>query len=205
MPRAYGFAMTDLSDAWEIEGERLRLRAGMGPIEEAADDLDESWDDDLLHPPPRPTGRKSNGRTVFANLHVAFHNLCRRLEWILREEGEALSATEAMVLIAVTREPGAAIAVSRRETGLRPSTMTSVLARLERRRLVRREPSPHDHRFVAVWPTPSGQIAGAQARDAVGRLGVELAVHVQRDDLDGVGSLAEAGAVLGLHGTPLDY
>jgi DNA-binding MarR family transcriptional regulator len=44
-------------------------------------------------------------------------------------------------------------------TGQRPSTLTGILDRLERRGLVTRAPNPHDRRSVLVELTPSGRAA----------------------------------------------
>lgn len=55
-------------------------------------------------------------------------------------------------------------------TGQRPSTMTGVLARLERRGLLVRERSPDDGRSHLVRPTSTGTTAGDRVRAAFTRL-----------------------------------
>jgi DNA-binding MarR family transcriptional regulator len=176
-----GFDMTDLDAEREI-----------GP-------------DDDLPALPRRRSRAGRGRPAFTSIHAACHQLGRRLERLLADAGAYLSATEAVVLLAITTEPGAAIAISRRETGVHPSTMTSVLDRLERHGLIRRERSNDDHRFVGVWPTLTGNIAGDQARAALRELDEELGVHVHVDDLAGLDDLAAAAAAIAPRGTLPDY
>jgi DNA-binding MarR family transcriptional regulator len=110
-----------------------------------------------------------------------------------------------VVLLAISTEPGGAIAIIRREAGVHPSTMTSVLDRLEQGGLIRRERANDDHRFVAVWPTQTGNIAGDQARAALWELDEELGVHVHADDLAALGDLAAAAAAISPRGTPPDY
>jgi DNA-binding MarR family transcriptional regulator len=51
--------------------------------------------------------------------------------------------------------------------GSRPSTLTSVLDRLERRGLIRRGPAPGDRRAVLIELTYSGRRAAATIRGAV--------------------------------------
>jgi DNA-binding MarR family transcriptional regulator len=51
--------------------------------------------------------------------------------------------------------------------GTRPTTLTSVLDRLERRGLVRRESVPADRRAVLIELTPDGRLATAAIREAI--------------------------------------
>jgi DNA-binding MarR family transcriptional regulator len=142
---------------------------------------------------------------VFLSLLAATNRLSRRLQQLLDDAGAGLSPTEAAALVAITRDPGAGIALSRREAGLQPSTMTSVLDRLERRGLIRRQSGNHDHRFVAVWPTLQGRIASDQARSALAELDEELGVYVHPDDLAAVDAVSEASVAIGTRGTLPDY
>lgn len=72
-------------------------------------------------------------------------------------------------------------------TGTRPTTLTSVLDRLERRGHVTRGGRPGDRRAVLVQPTASGRQAAATIRQAI--TGLEHRA---------LGALP-AGAVAGLH------
>lgn len=53
------------------------------------------------------------------------------------------------------------------DIGSRPTTVTSVLDRLERRGLIRRGARPGDRRVVVVELTPSGHTVAARVRRAV--------------------------------------
>ena len=55
-------------------------------------------------------------------------------------------------------------------TGTRPSTLTSVLDRLERRGHITRGGRPGDRRAVLIQPTPSGRQAAATIRAAISGL-----------------------------------
>jgi MarR family transcriptional regulator, organic hydroperoxide resistance regulator len=51
--------------------------------------------------------------------------------------------------------------------GVRPTTLTSLLDRLEGRDLLIRRPSPHDRRSVLVELTPAGLVAARRAHEAI--------------------------------------
>ena len=59
-------------------------------------------------------------------------------------------------------------------TGQRPSTLTGVLDRLERRRLLTRAPHPDDRRALQVALTPAGRKARAHVDAAFDDLGRRL-------------------------------
>ena len=59
-------------------------------------------------------------------------------------------------------------------TGQRPSTLTGVVDRLERRGLVAREPHPTDRRAFWVTPTPEGRRAITRVAAAFDDLGATL-------------------------------
>jgi len=59
-------------------------------------------------------------------------------------------------------------------TGQRPSTLTGVVDRLERRGLVARQPHPADRRAFQLAPTPDGRRAIARVTAAFEDLGAAL-------------------------------
>jgi len=59
-------------------------------------------------------------------------------------------------------------------TGQRPSTLTGVVDRLERRGLVARRPHPSDRRAFQVAPTPEGRRVIARVAAAFEELGAAL-------------------------------
>jgi MarR family transcriptional regulator, organic hydroperoxide resistance regulator len=59
-------------------------------------------------------------------------------------------------------------------TGQRPSTLTGVVDRLERRGLVARQPHPTDRRAFHVAPTPEGRRAIARVAEAFDDLAATL-------------------------------
>jgi len=64
-------------------------------------------------------------------------------------------------------------------SGQRPSTLTGVLDRLERRRLVERRPNRADRRSLTVSLTPAGAAAAGRVAVAFAALEQELGAHAR--------------------------
>jgi DNA-binding MarR family transcriptional regulator len=149
-------------------------------------------------PPPR-----SPSRPTFIDLHGAYHVLSRRLAIETRAPG--LTASEAVVLAAARLGGEAAIATVRHMTGLRPSTLTSLLDRLEDRDVIRRVPQPHDAREVTVVLNAAGTIGAEASLEALLELDRELEVFLAKDSLAHIRNVFEASRALGVPGTAADY
>lgn len=70
--------------------------------------------------------------------------------------------------------------------GSPPTTLTSVLDRLERRGHVARNPHPTDRRALVVGLTPSGRRAAASVRRAITRLEKHLLGGLDATSVDGL-------------------
>ena len=97
----------------------------------------------------------------------------------------ALTELEAHVLMHLPIRGQAPIAELQKIFALRPSTLTNVLDRLEKRGLVARHVNPRDRRSFVVVLTPAGATAAAEVIDLM--RGVEAAIRerAQTDDLRG--------------------
>lgn len=69
--------------------------------------------------------------------------------------------------------------------GVKRSTMTSVLDRLEARSWVRRLPSPRDRRALLVVLTDEGRVHATRIRQVLERLEADIAARVSPADLEG--------------------
>jgi DNA-binding MarR family transcriptional regulator len=69
--------------------------------------------------------------------------------------------------------------------GMRPSTLTNILDRLEARQLVRREVNPDDRRSFLVVATSRGVRVGREVREVIGALEESVRAGVDSAQLDG--------------------
>jgi DNA-binding MarR family transcriptional regulator len=137
----------------------------------------------------------------FAALHGAYHVLNRRMAMELRDQ--ALSPSEAVVLDALRRYPQATIAIVRQLTGLRASTLDSMLDRLVARELLMRE-SPRDFRREVVLAAVGSAQLMSYATAALRRVDEELRVYVAADVIAGLETVFEGARALGVTGTAAD-
>ena len=105
---------------------------------------------------------------MIAELQAATHRVVDRLADELRE----LGLTPAEVNALARLRPGAAVPVADlvAATGQRPSTLTGVIDRLERRGLLARAVNARDRRSFVLELTPAGEAAAAQVHAAFAAL-----------------------------------
>jgi DNA-binding MarR family transcriptional regulator len=123
---------------------------------------------------------------VIGNVQHATHRIGRHLESALAAVG--VDQGEAHVLSALARGP-MTVAALVEAVGVKRSTLTNILDRLERRGLVTREINPNDRRSFVVRPTRGGaravkKVAGAFA--AVDAKLVRATTASEREAFDSV-------------------
>ena len=110
--------------------------------------------------------------------------------------GLAMTQAEAHVLAQLNHRGPASIGELQREFGHKPSTLTSVLDRLENRGWVRREINPADRRSFLIRLTRPGRTAARQVTQVLAELERRVAAAVPRRDLDGLEAVSEALAAV---------
>jgi DNA-binding MarR family transcriptional regulator len=103
-----------------------------------------------------------------------------------------ISQAEAHVLLALSQHEPVPIGALHRVFGHKPSTLTNVVDRLERRDLVRRESNPEDRRSVLIRLTSSGQDAADRVLAALTRLEDHIRATVAPRDIEGVENVTRA-------------
>lgn len=103
-----------------------------------------------------------------------------------------ITQAEAHVLVALKRDGPLPIGALHREFGHKPSTLTNVVDRLERRELVRRESNPDDRRSVLIRLTESGGHAADRVFATLARLEDQVRAAVAARDIEGVENVARA-------------
>jgi MarR family transcriptional regulator, organic hydroperoxide resistance regulator len=96
------------------------------------------------------------------------HHLLATLDDELSDLG--LSAAETNLVACFAGAPARSVRELVTATGQRPSTLTGVLDRLERRGLIARTPHPNDRRSVLVHLTPTGRAAAHEVATAFARV-----------------------------------
>ncbi|TAJ21141.1 MAG: MarR family transcriptional regulator [Planctomycetota bacterium] len=129
---------------------------------------------------PSPVDRGEHVLDFLRQLWAVDHALQRRSKQMLRERG--VTGPQRLALRLLLLEPGISAGELAGAMHVHPSTLTGVLERLERRRLVRRRARPGDLRSVELHATPAGAAIVRETRgtveDAVRR---SLARHTQRE------------------------
>jgi DNA-binding MarR family transcriptional regulator len=108
---------------------------------------------------------------IITNIQHATHSIGRHLEAALTEIG--VDQGEAHVLSVLTGGP-ASVGALVEAVGVKRSTLTNILDRLETRGLVRREINPADRRSFLVRPTRGGSRAARKVAAAFGDVDARL-------------------------------
>jgi MarR family transcriptional regulator, organic hydroperoxide resistance regulator len=111
--------------------------------------------------------------------HVTLHVLAVRLA------GLGLTASEQNVLAVLADGRTRPVGELAQDTGTRPTTLTSVLDRLERRHYLTRKLDPADRRSFLVELSASGRRAAATVQAAVAELELAVRSHVSPAELAG--------------------
>lgn len=121
--------------------------------------------------------------------------------YVERSAGElGITQAEAHVLAELHRHGPTQIATLHREFGHKRSTLTSILDRLERRKLIRRELNPDDRRSFVIHLTASGTRAASRVTDALDELERSLRRALDSNELRSLQTVTEAvGAAIRDH------
>jgi DNA-binding MarR family transcriptional regulator len=105
--------------------------------------------------PPRPPPPEPRAATVANQLHSAAIHLLRRVR--LEDDGMGLTAPLASALSVIVFGGPLSLGALARAEQVRPPTISRVVAQLERRGLVTREPDAEDGRVQRVRATAKGR------------------------------------------------
>ena len=127
---------------------------------------------------------------MIAALEAAVHRVLDHLAGELSD----LRLRQAEVNVLAQLRPGAPRSVGElvAATGQRPSTLTGVLDRLERRRLVRRRVNPADRRSFTIALTASGERAAARVHVAFAALDEAVLAELPPSAADGFHRVLDA-------------
>jgi DNA-binding MarR family transcriptional regulator len=127
---------------------------------------------------------------LIAQLQAATHRVVDHLSAELRELGRTPGEVTALAHL----KPGEPIAVAELQgaTGQRPSTLTGVIDRLERRGLIARVVNPRDRRSFVLELSTGGERAAAEVRAAFSALEERVLASVGERSVAGFLRVVEA-------------
>jgi len=135
-------------------------------------------------------------RSLVRELERATHYVGAYLAYELRDLG--ITQAEAHVLALLAGEGPLPVHSLVAAFGHRPSTLTSVLSRLERRSLVERRINPADHRSFVILLTSEGTAAAGRVTEAVAAFEAAVSAGLPPASLEGffatAGAIARTGA-----------
>ena len=132
----------------------------------------------------------SSGWSALLALQRATHATLQALTAQLT--GLDLSASEINALANLADGRSRTVSELAAAAGSRPSTLTSVLDRLERRSLIRRCPAPGDRRAVLIELSSTGRPAAATIRQAVTDLEQRALGSLPADSIAGLRAALQA-------------
>jgi len=127
--------------------------------------------------------------SILSDVHLAYHVLGRLVAKDLEEA--AVSMSEALVLRVATINPRVTAQGLLVTTGLPPSTLSSLLTRLEERQYMRRFRLEGDRRYAIVRPTRVGATVGRMVESSLTEIEERLGEQVTPAERAGLTVLAE--------------
>jgi DNA-binding MarR family transcriptional regulator len=131
-----------------------------------------------------------NNRSLVRELERATHQVGAYLADELRDIG--ITQAEAHVLALLAAEGPLAVHSLVEAFGHRPSTLTSVLSRLERHGLVERRINSTDRRSFVILLTAAGGVAASRVTDTVAKFEAAVSGALEPASLEGFFATADA-------------
>lgn len=127
---------------------------------------------------------------MLQQIQTAAHLIGDHLEHVSGDLG--VTQGEAHVLAHLTHHGPTAIGELHRQLGHKRSTLTSILDRLERRKLTRRTLNPADRRSFTVQLTAAGERTGRRITAVLDKLEASVRARVTARDLAGLDATLHA-------------
>lgn len=128
---------------------------------------------------------------IISPIHKANRQFQLYLEGRARARGRAGFIGGHLLVYLLSYQP-ASVGGLCRMTGLKPSTMTSVLDRMEKRDLIDRRPNPDDRRSWLVDLTDEGTKLAKRMRAMVEKFERDVIAELEESDLEGFRRVFEA-------------
>jgi MarR family transcriptional regulator for hemolysin len=136
------------------------------------------------------TKQAPNPFRVLSPIHQANRQASLHIDELLADL--SVTAQEGQLLAFVGVRKGVSVTAIYRLLGVPKSTVTSLLKRLEKAGLTRRDNNPDDARSWLVFTTPKGSSIGAVARERVLKLERRIQARLTPADLDALVRIVNA-------------
>jgi len=141
----------------------------------------------------RPGQHPDSPFRVLSPIHQANRQASLHIDALLVDL--AVTAQEGQLLAFVAARDGVPVTAIVRLLGVSKSTVTSLLQRLERARLIRRGDNPEDARSALLYATEKGRRVGTSARERVLALERRLQARISEADLRALARIVDAVTV----------
>ena len=127
-------------------------------------------------------------------IHKAYRQISIYMEDRCSDIG--LSPTEGHAVSYLRSYSPAPVSELHRVLGIKPSTLTSMLDRLEARGWLERRPSGRDRRVILVGLTDAGRVEADRVQETVDRLEADIGARLAPDDVVGFHAVVAAIAAV---------
>jgi len=134
--------------------------------------------------------RQPTAFRILSPIHQANRQASLHIDGILKDL--RVSASEGQLLAFVAARDGVPVTAVVRLLGVSKSTVTSLLQRLQRAGLIRRDGNPADARSQLVFATGKGSRVGVAARERVRNLERRLQARVSDADMRSLQRIVDA-------------
>lgn len=121
-------------------------------------------------------------RAICFDIKVAWLAIARMYN--VKAQKEDITTNIGFVLLHIDAEKGAPATKIAPLMGMEARSLTRMLAKLEARGLIYRQPDPHDRRSVRIFLTPKGILKKARAKEVVIDFNKALYQHIPQEKLD---------------------
>lgn len=125
---------------------------------------------------------KEKKRAICFDIKVAWLAIARMYNVEANQNG--ITTNIGFVLLHIDEENGTPATKIAPLMGMEPRSLTRMLARLEERKLIYREPDKHDRRMVRIFLTEEGKFAKAGSKEVVINFNKQLYQTIPSEDLD---------------------
>jgi DNA-binding MarR family transcriptional regulator len=122
-------------------------------------------------------------RLIF-RINLAQQKLRAHLNHVMRQAGLEVTLGQSGILFLLRREDGQTMSRLSRALAVKNPTLTGLVDRLERSRLVTRRASRNDRRAIRIYVTPQGIEESDRAKNVINRVNQEIKAGFSEGEIE---------------------